>query len=267
MRHKRPIAVLLVVAASVASSWSAETHDIRTITVVAAVDEEFRNAFGEQLREMLGEVVSRVSELYESELQLRFELDPRIRDWSYEGGAHRVRSALRAAIPLESDSTLVVGFTARDEFSEAGLAAASDPYVVIRRRPSVSANDELTYFLAHEVAHVFYAFHVGTETGADCHLMRVAIEIIGEEPCPGSPSFHPATLTILRATRGMDLSSDVRQLEAETLTLIIETYEAHAARASTNPIEIAFVELAQRHQRAGDINAAREVAEVVVEIA
>ncbi len=139
------------------SSVSGERLTLRSVRVVFALDEEWRELFGGDSEAVARSLVSDVSGLYR-DIGLHF-LPVRIVDWSspnqLESAEHLVAN-LSETMHLNS-SDVVFGLTGQHLPRVDGFARVGGQVAVVGHHPARPERD--VFVLAHEVGHLFGAHH------------------------------------------------------------------------------------------------------------
>lgn len=139
------------------SSVSGERLTLRSVRVVVALDEEWREQFGDRSESVARSLVSDVSGLYR-DIGMYF-LPVRIADWSSPNdldSAEELLVDLNDAIPLD-DADVILGFTGQELPDVDGFAPVGGRIAVIGHHRGSPERDVLV--LAHEVGHLFGAHH------------------------------------------------------------------------------------------------------------
>src|SRR5215472_1349781 len=220
-------AILLAVGLAGASPASAQSTDVRTITIRAAPDGSYRaqpNWEGN-----LRTNVAAVSAAYEKTFRIRFVLLD-IVPWAAGLRGDRVRqiSKLMADVP-PGRADLVVAFSGQCEGNKAGWTMLFYRYAVVTSGCGTPTANQATAqaILSHELAHLFGAFHPDGNVES---VMRNG----------PADRFDDQTTRILRLTRDFDFSRGVTSLTPETRRAWSAIYAEGHASGEPNPLASAF---------------------------
>ncbi len=139
------------------SSVSGERLTLRSVRVVLALDEEWREQFGDRSESVARSLVSDVSGLYR-DIGMHF-LPVRVADWSSPNdlvSAEELLVELNGAIPLD-DADVIFGLTGQQLPDVDGFARVGGQIAVVGHHRGSPERDVLV--LAHEVGHLFGAHH------------------------------------------------------------------------------------------------------------
>lgn len=184
----------------------AQSTDVRTVTMRVVVDDAYRAQLDWEAT--LRRTVAAVSHIYEKNFQIRFTvLDIVPKSFGESVPPRRLVDMIKSSVPI-GDADVVVGFShQRCERLERGWALAFNRFAVVMTGcgdtgAAATLTSEKT--LAHELAHLFGAFHPAR--GADS-LMR---------PLGAVDQIDDQTVRVFRLMRAFDFSRGVLGLDEAT---------------------------------------------------
>ena len=139
------------------SSVSGERLTLRSVRVVVALDEEWRERFGDDSEAVARSLVSDVSGLYR-DIGLHF-LPVRVADWSspdHFDSAEDLLADLSETMRVDN-SDVIFGLSGQHLSRIDGFARVGGQVAVVSHHPGQLERD--VFVLAHEVGHLFGAHH------------------------------------------------------------------------------------------------------------
>ena len=222
----------------------AQPAEIRIVTLRAAPDENYRGQ--PNWEAALRRMVKTVSDIYEKNFQIRLVLKD-IVPWTVGpgAGAQRMLTRLRAEVPVGTADILVAFVTGRCDQPPYGVAEAFDRFAVVLRRclepEPAQARFETT--LAHEIGHLFGAFHPAEGV--------TSVMWVGS-----ADRFDDQATRVIRLTRSLDFARGVQSLDAEARRAWSAIYAEGHARGDANLLASALSRAAGRAVASGNTDEA-----------
>ena len=217
----------------------AQPAEIRTVTLRAAPDENYRGQ--PNWEAALHRMVKTVSDIYEKNFQIRLVLHD-IVPWTVGPGvgAQRMLTRLRAEVPVGTADILVAFVTGRCDQTPYGVAESFDRFAVVLRRclepEPAQARFETT--LAHEIGHLFGAFHPA----------EGVTSVIWVGP---ADRFDDQAARVIRLNRSFDFARGVQSLDAEARRAWSAIFAEGHARGDANLLASALARAASRAVASG----------------
>ncbi|HET8578601.1 MAG TPA: tetratricopeptide repeat protein [Methylomirabilota bacterium] len=208
----------------------AQSADVRTVTMRAVVDEAYRGL--PNWEATLRRTVAAVSDIYEKNFQIRFTiLDVVPKTFGEFVSPRHLVDMMKASVPI-GDADVLVGFShQRCERLERGWALAFSRFAVVMTGCGdaiLAAQRTPEQTLAHELAHLFGAFH--PSRGVDS-LMR---------PLGAAEKFDDQTSRVIRLMRTYDFRRGVLGLDEAVRRTWSAIYAKGHAADEPNPLASAI---------------------------
>ena len=224
----------------------AQPTEARTVTIRVVVDEAYRAQWDWEAT--LRRSVAAVSAIYEKNFQIRFAiLDVVPKTFGESVPARRLLDMIKSSVPI-GDADILVGFShQRCERLERGWALSFDRVAVVM----AGCGDEVgattrtpDKTLAHELAHLFGAFHPAR--GIDS-LMR---------SLGAADKFDDQTVRVFRLMRGYDFSRGVLGMDEVARRAWSAIYAEGHELDEPNPLATAIRNAAVDLLRSGQLDRA-----------
>lgn len=238
------VGLLGAVLAACATGWDASIPP-RTVRLVLAVDDAFQ--FHAGWEDELQQAVASVSAIFERKAGIRFESLRVVRWQAPPLGDGRALDDLLVSVPAD-DADVVVGVSGGCDHTHAGSARVFSRVALVttgcvpflqKRAPT------LQQLLAHELAHVFGAFHPAPGVRS---IMR------------GGPAddWDGQTLRVMRLMRGFDFRRGIEGVDAPTRAAYTRIYDEGHDPGDVNGIAVALRNEGRLLVETGEPDAARQ---------
>jgi Flp pilus assembly protein TadD len=218
-RSMRRLILVSLGAMAIIGCRHAAPPSTRTLHVRASADPVFRQRAN--WRDLVASRIEAASRIFDLECDVRLEMAG-VSEWMPDTGA-TLEERRRALAGSQGDANWVfIAFAGPEPgVTEPGYVVPFDNRVLVFDSPGESEAENIAG-LAHEIAHVFGAWHTGDENS----LMHA----------PPGAHFDATALECLRLTRTMDMRTGFRALTPDTVQKYSTLWAAAKADPAANPI-------------------------------